>query len=88
MHVEKGMKDGQKITFAGESNQQPGMPAGDVIIVLDEKEHPVFKRHDGDLITEQVGLGGYVWRGGGYDSCCVVLAVMVVASDIRISRAV
>lgn len=37
------MVDGQKITFSGEGDQEPGLEAGDIIIVLDEKEHPVFK---------------------------------------------
>ncbi len=38
------MKDGQKITFSGEGDQEPGIPAGDIIVVLDEQEHPVFSR--------------------------------------------
>lgn len=37
------MVDGQKITFSGEGDQEPGLEPGDIIIVLDEKEHPVFK---------------------------------------------
>merc|ERR1719270_2612612 len=48
--VDKGMSDGQKITFAGEGDQEPGMEPGDIIIVLDEKEHPLFKRSGIDLI--------------------------------------
>jgi len=48
--VDKGMADGQKITFAGEGDQEPGMEPGDIIIVLDEKEHPLFKRSGIDLI--------------------------------------
>lgn len=38
------MEDGQKITFNGEGDQDPGLEPGDVIVVIDEKEHPVFKR--------------------------------------------
>lgn len=41
--MDKGMADGQKITFGGEGDQEPGLEAGDIIIVLDEKEHSVFK---------------------------------------------
>jgi DnaJ-class molecular chaperone len=48
------MEDGQRITFVGESDQTPGLPPGDVIIVLDEKEHPVFKRAGTDLLLNLV----------------------------------
>merc|ERR1719228_187892 len=48
--VDKVMADSQKITFAGEGDQEPGMEPGDIIIVLDEKEHPTFKRAGIDLI--------------------------------------
>ena len=45
------MADSQKITFSGEGDQEPGMEPGDIIIVLDEKEHPTFKRaHGTDLV--------------------------------------
>lgn len=50
VHVDKGMADGQRIVFNGEGDQEPGLEAGDIIIVLDEKEHPVFKRSGNDLI--------------------------------------
>ncbi|CAJ0571912.1 unnamed protein product, partial [Mesorhabditis spiculigera] len=50
VHVEKGMKDGEKIVFKGEGDQEPGLPAGDVIIVLDEKEHQSYVRKGNNLI--------------------------------------
>lgn len=50
VHVDKGMTDGQKIVFNGEGDQEPELEPGDIIIVLDEKEHPVFKRNGNDLI--------------------------------------
>lgn len=43
VHIDKGMADGQKITFGGEGDQEPGLEPGDIIIVLDEKEHDVFR---------------------------------------------
>lgn len=46
------MKDGQKITFHGEGDQEPGLEPGDVIIVLDQKEHAVFQRQGDDLIMK------------------------------------
>merc|ERR1719481_841971 len=53
VQVDKGMEDGQKITFGSEGDQEPGMEPGDIIIVLDEKEHPIFKRSGIDLIMQQ-----------------------------------
>ncbi|XP_037601579.1 dnaJ homolog subfamily A member 1 [Cebus imitator] len=44
-----GMKDGQKITFHGEGDQEPGLEPGDIIIVLDQKDHAVFTRRGEDL---------------------------------------
>lgn len=41
VHVDKGMKHGQKITFGGEADQAPGVEPGDIILVLQEKEHEV-----------------------------------------------
>jgi len=51
--VEPGMKDNQRITFAGESDQAPDMEPGDVIFVIRTKEHPRFKRSGNDLIMMQ-----------------------------------
>ncbi|XP_012260458.2 dnaJ homolog subfamily A member 1 [Athalia rosae] len=50
VHVDKGMVDGQKITFTGEGDQEPELEPGDIVILLDEKEHEVFKRSGNDLI--------------------------------------
>ncbi|XP_033229918.1 dnaJ homolog subfamily A member 1 [Belonocnema kinseyi] len=50
VHVDKGMVDGQKIVFGGEGDQEPGLEPGDIVILLDEKEHEIFKRNVNDLI--------------------------------------
>jgi len=50
--VDKGMADGQKVTFSGEGDQEPGLEPGDIIIVLDEKEHSNYKRSGTDLIMK------------------------------------
>jgi DnaJ family protein A protein 2 len=52
VHIDKGMKGGQTITFRGESDQSPTAEPGDVVIVIDEKAHERFRRQDNDLITE------------------------------------
>ncbi|CAG4990590.1 unnamed protein product [Parnassius apollo] len=43
VHVEKGMRDNQKIFFRGEGDQYPDVEPGDVIIVLQQKPHEVFQ---------------------------------------------
>lgn len=50
VHVEKGMQHGQKIVFSGQGNQEPGIEAGDIVVVLSEKKHFMFKRADLDLV--------------------------------------
>lgn len=44
VHVDKGMRHGQKITFSGEADQAPGVEPGDIVLVLQEKEHEVKKQ--------------------------------------------
>eukprot|EP01135_Chromosphaera_perkinsii_P004154 Nk52_evm61s270 gene=Nk52_evmTU61s270 len=57
VHIDKGMRGGQKVTFHGEGDQQPDVTPGDVVIVLEEKDHPVFKRDGKDLyMTQQINL--------------------------------
>lgn len=41
VHVDKGMRHGQKITFGGEADQAPGIEPGDIVLVLQEKDHEV-----------------------------------------------
>jgi len=53
VHIDKGMKENQKITFDGESDEAPNMKAGDVVIVLQSKEHPVFTRDGNHLIMKK-----------------------------------
>ncbi|VAI22913.1 unnamed protein product [Triticum turgidum subsp. durum] len=50
--VEKGMQHGQKITFPGEADEAPDTVTGDIIFVLQQKEHPKFKRKGDDLFYE------------------------------------
>jgi DnaJ homolog subfamily A member 2 len=52
VHIDKGMRGGQTITFHGESDQAPGVTSGDVIIEISEKPHSRFRRQGNDLYTE------------------------------------
>lgn len=64
VHIDKGMRGGQTITFTGESDQAPGIPPGDVMIVIEEKAHERFKRNENDLVTE-IELDLLTALGGG-----------------------
>ncbi|XP_024017024.1 dnaJ protein homolog, partial [Morus notabilis] len=50
--VEKGMQNGQRITFPGASDEAPDTITGDIVFVLQQKEHPKFKRKGDDLFVE------------------------------------
>lgn len=52
VHVEKGMQHGQKITFPGEADEAPDTVTGDIVFVLQLKEHAKFKRKGDDLFVE------------------------------------
>ncbi|CAM9231972.1 unnamed protein product [Heterosigma akashiwo] len=53
VHIEKGMRNNQKITFSGEADEAPGMVPGDVVFVVQEKEHAMFKRKGSDLLMSK-----------------------------------
>lgn len=52
VHVEKGMQNGQKVTFPGEADEAPDRATGDIVFVLQQKEHPKFKRKGEDLFVD------------------------------------
>jgi len=49
VHVDKGVKDGAKVVFQGEGDQGPDIIPGDVIFVIETKQHPRFQRKEDDL---------------------------------------
>jgi DnaJ family protein A protein 2 len=65
VHVEKGMKHNDKITFNREGDQHPDIKIpGDVVIVLQEKKHDRFERQGQNLgmsktITLKEALCGF-----------------------------
>lgn len=52
VHIEKGMRDGQKIIFTGEGDHEPDSQPGDIIILLDEKEHSTYVHAGTDLMMK------------------------------------
>ena len=51
--IDKGVKNGRKVKFDGESDEHPGLLPGDVIFVVQEKAHPRFKREGADLLMSK-----------------------------------
>merc|ERR1719198_324742 len=51
--VAKGVKNGRKVKFDGESDEHPGLLPGDVIFVVQEKAHSWFKRKGADLLMSK-----------------------------------
>jgi len=53
VNVEPGMREGQKIVFEGESDQEPGVEPGDIIFIIRVKPHEHFKRRGNDLVMHK-----------------------------------
>ncbi|KAJ9677309.1 hypothetical protein PVL29_022351 [Vitis rotundifolia] len=51
--IKPGWKKGTKITFPEKGNQEPGVIPADLIFVVDEKPHLVFKRDGNDLLVDR-----------------------------------
>lgn len=57
VHVDKGMKHNQKITFRNMADELPNVEAGDVNFIVQEKDHDLFKRKNADLLlTKEISL--------------------------------
>lgn len=51
--VPPGVTTGNYIPLRGAGNAGPrGGPTGDVIVFIEEEEHPIFRRHEDDIICE------------------------------------
>merc|ERR1711939_910463 len=51
--VDKGAPHGEKYVFHGESDAHPDKEPGDVILVVNEQPHKLFKRKGADLLMEK-----------------------------------
>ncbi|KAF8397286.1 hypothetical protein HHK36_016199 [Tetracentron sinense] len=51
--IKPGWKKGTKITFPEKGNEQRGVIPADLVFIIDEKPHGVFKRDGNDLIVTQ-----------------------------------
>lgn len=53
VHINKGMKNGEKVMFRGESDEAPGITPGDVIVELDCSKHDTFVRQGDHLFYKK-----------------------------------
>ena len=53
VNIDRGMKNGEKIRFRGMSDEQPNGEPGDIVFLLQEKDHAVFKRKNNDLLINK-----------------------------------
>ncbi|KAK1381301.1 hypothetical protein POM88_028045 [Heracleum sosnowskyi] len=53
IHIKPGWKKGTRITFPEKGNQEPGVTPRDLIFIVDEKPHAVFKRDGNDLVIHK-----------------------------------
>lgn len=51
--INKGMRHGQKIVFRGEADQAPGTVPGNVVVVLQQREHKDFRREGDNLFYKK-----------------------------------
>mmetsp|Transcript_6837 Transcript_6837/g.9951 ORF Transcript_6837/g.9951 Transcript_6837/m.9951 type:complete len:414 (+) Transcript_6837:33-1274(+) len=78
VHIEPGMKHNTKITFRGMADEKPNMEPGDVVFVVQEKEHELFKRKGADLLVTKTltlneALCGFEWMIPQLDGRKVVI---------------
>lgn len=53
IEIKPGWKKGTKITFPEKGNQEPGVIPADLIFVVDEKPHALYRRDGNDLVINQ-----------------------------------
>lgn len=53
VHVERGAGNGDRVVFAGASDEIPDVETGDAVVVIKQAEHPVFERHNDDLLIHK-----------------------------------
>lgn len=57
VQIKKGWKEGTKITFPKEGDETPTNIPADVVFVLKDKPHPIFKRDGSDILyTAKISL--------------------------------
>lgn len=53
VYIEKGIPDGHRIVFNGEADEKPDTIPGDVRFVVQQQEHPIFRRKGSNLVLSR-----------------------------------
>ncbi|CAE5966590.1 unnamed protein product [Arabidopsis arenosa] len=85
IEIKPGWKKGTKITFPEKGNEQRGIIPSDLVFIVDEKPHAVFKRDGNDLVMTQKiplveALTGYTAQVTTLDGRSVTVPVNNVIS--------
>lgn len=88
IHVKPGWKKGTKITFEEKGDEIPGVIPADIIFVIDEKPHDVFRRSGDDLIHKRSvhlvdALCGFVVELRHLDGTVLAIPVEDVATPTK-----
>lgn len=86
--IKPGWKKGTKITFPEKGNEQRGMIPADLVFIIDEKPHNLFKRDSNDLIVSMKvslveALTGYTAQITTLDGRSLTIPVTSVISPIH-----
>jgi len=93
--INKGMTHGQKITFRGEADEAVDTTPGDVVVVLQVQEHPIFRRDGPNLFMKKKillveALTGFHFKITHLDSRTLVIksssGIIVKPGDIKAVR--
>ncbi|KAL8244345.1 hypothetical protein R6Q59_010603 [Mikania micrantha] len=92
IEVKPGWKKGTKVTFEGMGDKTSGACAADITFVIDEKQHPVFKRNGDDLdvtielplVEALTGCTLIVPCLGGQESCLKINDIITPGYRITI----
>ena len=66
VHIEQGHKHGAKVVLRGEAGcSDPNVQPGDVVFVLEQRPHKLFKRVSNDLVMDKARAGAAGLRSVG-----------------------
>ncbi|XP_073129405.1 uncharacterized protein [Henckelia pumila] len=83
--IKPGWKKGTKITFPDKGNEQPNQLPADLVFVIDEKPHEVFRRDGNDLVmnysvTLAEAIGGLTVEAKTLDNRALLIPVNEIIS--------